>query len=804
MEDYMKTKKSLALLLSLLMLAAPLASCSNNETDETDPITGEIISKNGEAIEKPTLLTHIFHGNTLVLPDEYSIQSYITPTYDSETGNITCLCSYYHEILDDDGNYVDYINEQHIVTLASDGAVIEDLKLELGDEENYYISYGTFIGDNFIFLNDSYDQASGSSTFYVVKYNLTDGTFTKSDSLQPLFSSTEDGLWFYINQLAVDKDGFIYLVSDREILVLDENFVKSFSVTSSSWIDNLAASADGTVYATGYFENGRGVCAIDKATKAFGTPIEGIDNINNIIFGEGYDFYYTDEFGLYGLKLADSSVGEAENTSELIMDFSNSDVTRNDIEILKIIDSETIIASEHDSETYQSYPSIYKKADDIDLSKVNVIEIASSQTLSGEIPSRIVDYNKNNPGTRIIVTDYSKYNTDEDYSAGETKLATDILNGLYKPDIIIDQPSSKVVSKIIENELYTDLYTFIDKDDTITRDDLFSSVKRTFDDDGRMWGLTQSFSIYTIIGTKALLGERDSWTFSEMLDFASTLPEGVELFEDLTQTFAANLLFGESGYGAFIDQETNTAHFDSPEFIKYLEFIANLPKEINYKARPGDYYETRYIRYHNGEIALDDAYISTPGDWISLETSFNTKDFTVIGYPTSNENELGSAIKFYNTYIITSFTEHPETAWDFLKSAFVPEYDEDLGIYVDMYYNFPILKSMYDSMVKTYCTYEYEFYFDGGASWGQYDPEHPNTSEMQSPGIRTYFTEDDAAKLKDFIENKAGAPITSTISDEINAIINEEISAFTSGTRDAQSTANIIQSRVGIWLAEHE
>lgn len=800
----MNKRKTLSLILSILMLALPLASCSNEKSSETDPVTGENISKNSEVAEKPQLLTHIFRGTHMPLPEDYYISSRITPIYDKETGNITCFATYGHEVVDDEGNFVDYISEKHLVTLSSDGTILEDKQFENEGEENSYINNGVFWDDYFIYVSNSYDPVSDNESYYIVKYNLIDGSVIKSDNLQPLFSQSENSRWFYIDNIAVDNDGYIYADADNEVLVLDQNFVKSFSVFSQNWIDNLCTSSDGVVYASGYFENGRGFCSIDKQTKSFGTPIEGLDRMNNISFGEDYDIYYTDNVGLYGMNLSDASDGETENSPELIMNYSNSDVTENYFDILKVIDSETLLVSEQDSTTYREQLALYKKADDIDLSNVKVIEIASSDALYNNIPSIIVEYNKTHPESRVIVTDYSVYSTNEDYYAGRKKLSTDIALGRYSPDILIESYDSPVVSTVLENALYIDLYSFIDKDDTITRDDLFGSIKRTFDDDGKLWGLTREYSIATLIGTKESLGDRESWTFSEMLDFAMSLPNGVELIEDASQSNVAYTLFRGSGYGAFIDSETNTAHFNSPEFIKYLEYIATLPKEIDYSSRPDDYYQSRYLRYHNGEIALAYESIYDPGNWIELETTFNTKDFTVIGYPTSKEGELGSKLYADQAYIISSSTEYPEEAWDFIKYLSVPEYDEDYGEFKNMYGSLPILKSMYDKMIEKFYTYEFEFYYSGGASWGPYDPEYPNTDEMYEPGIRTYFTKEDSAKLKDFIDNKVGSPIVSAISDEITAIVNEEISSFQAGTRSAEATADIIQSRVSIWLAEHE
>lgn len=793
----MKKSSTLALLLSVLMLACPFTSCTA-ASDRDNPSNTEV---SGEAVEKPKILTNVFRGTQISLPEDYSLNSNIVPVYNIEKSEITCFCTNYKEIHDEENDRYDYVQEKHIVTLSRDGSIISDMILEIEGEENNYINNGAFTKDSFIYLSGSYDPDTGNETYYLIKYNFTDGTHQKSDSLQPLFSETDQTRpWFYINYMAVDSEGDIYLAAESEILVLDSSFIKKFSVLSTSWFDGLTASPDGKVYTYGYFDNGRGLCPIDKTTKSLGAPIEysGPSNLRNIYFGEGYDMYFNDENGLYGLNLTDGSYEE-------VMSYQNSDTTEDNLEIMRVIASDIFIASERDPITHETYLSVWEKSDDIDLSAVNIIEIATASGLDYQVPAMVVDFNKNNPGTRIIVTDYSSYNTDEDWQAGMTKLTTDILNGLYKPDIVFGSTDSDLIKQMVSHGLYTDLYSFIDSDDRIKRDDIFGAVKKLYEtEDGKLWGLSPEFEVHSLMGPKSLLGDRQSWTFTEMLDFAESLPDGVSLMENLTRTSAPNLLLGNTGYAAFIDLENASCSFNSPEFIRYLEFIKDLPAEIDYSNRPDDYWETAYLARHNGEVALTDADLYSPGEWVGLEAKFNTKDFTLIGYPVSENGEYGSAASAYSSYIITSFTEYANEAWDFVKNIAAPEYDENRGRFMGIH-AFPILKSLFDITITDYYTYEYEFYFSGSAGWGTYDPENPSTEELPEPGIRTYFTEADGAELKEFLDTKVSAPsLTEAVDEEIIAIINEEISSYASGMRDAAGCADIIQSRISIWLAEHE
>ena len=795
-------KRLTALLLAGLLLALP--SCSKENPDSPDG-GGSDISQTGETVEKAVLLTHIFRGKPLTLPEDYRIREDMAPSYDKETGNVSMMASWWEEILDEEGNFADSISHYYMLTLAPDSTVVSKEEITFGD--GVYPQNLTQVNGTTYYMSNEYDPDTHTETFNL--YTVKDGVTTAAEDLARFFPSagnTEMG-WFYIQYMTVDKDGYVYLGADQEIAVLNPDLTLAFTLTLDNWINTMSASPAGTVYISSYMDGGYGLIPIDKEKKALGEAITlGNSNMREMFFADGYDLYYTTDDGLYGYNFpaAGETADETqESAPELIMSYQNSDVTENYFDVLSVVDSETLLVSERDPVTYDSTVAVYKKAADVDLSSVHVIEMACIYA-NYNLPASVVQFNKDNPGSRIIISDYSQYNTDEDYMAGANKLATDIVNGLYKPDIVIGNTGDSFVQQILENNLYTDLYTFLDKDDRINRDTVFSSVLYSYEtDDGKLWGLPSEFGVSTLIAPKAVMGDRTAWTFSEMLDFAMNLPAGVSLMEDLTQENAMHYLLGGSGYSAFVDMTANTCNFTSPDFIKYLEYIRTLPASSpSYEERPDDYYETLYLARHNGQVALDSANLSDPHDWVGLEASFNTKDYVLIGYPAEN-GDKGARISYSDSYIITSFCEYPDEAWAFLKTIIHPEFDEMRERYHGIN-NFPIIRSLCEEMAEQYKEYEYDIYFSGGASWGSYDPENPDTSELREPGIRTYFTDADKTALLNYLETGVGQRAVAQIPEEITAIVTEEISTYLGGVKDAKTCADVIQSRVNLWLAEHE
>ncbi len=779
--------------LCVLLLAALVlgTSCSKTGT-ETDA---------GEAVEKTEVLTNVFKGTGISLPEEYSLNTQVKPYYNAETGEMRVFCNYWHETdeVNEEG-YKETVRDSLLLTIGADGSIADERVLVLGPDQ--YVNHGVLMKDRFYFVYNTYDQSTMTESYHAAIYNLTDDTVASSDDLTGLFSQQEGG-WFYVDKIAVDGDGMIYISSDQEILVTNEAFVKQFSVTAQNWVEELVTAADGTVYMASYMDNGYGFVPIDKAVKGFGETKNLPSNLNaqQYLFADGYDIFLSTEDGLYGYNFA-------EEEPALVFSYANSDLFGNNLDVAKVVDTDCVILYERDPDTYELKPAIYHRSEDIDLSQMKVLEIAFTSS-DWQLSSNIVKFNKANDNVRVVARDYSQYNTDEDYTAGTTKLVNDILLGLYKPDLVTGYSvTDEVIAEVYANGLYADLYPLMEADGTIAKDDLLGCVKRSFESaDGKLWVLGDSVAVQTLMGTKEMLGGRTGWTLSEMIDFAESLPEGTSLLRRLNQQSAVGLL-GVNGYGMFIDTGANTCNFESEDFINYLEFLNTLPAsnkpanraeaEAMAVAGSGD---DGYLAYHNGQIVLKEVSYYGVNDWVRREAEFNTPDVVDIGYPTADGTTNGAIVDI-TPYMITSFCEYPDEAWDFIEFIIGPEdgpseYHSRNGI--------PVLKDKFMQICENEYDSLFEIYFDGGMSWGTYNPEYDDLNEeMREPGIRKFFTEDEAKAMLKWFDEELGAPAADAIDAEITEIVNEEITSYLGGAKSAADCARIIQSRVSIWLSEHE
>lgn len=781
-------RKITAAALALIMLLS-CASCSKEETTlETDE-SGNIITADETATDngKQKVLTEVFSSDAIVFPDGYSMVYNFFPYLNKDNGEITFVLEKSVEETDAETGEISHKTLYNIVVYDKELKLVSEKELSiplLSDES--YINNVSLVKDK-IYLVEQTFVVTSQPSYNIIKYDITSEEAVYSQELSGLFEHAEEMGFMTINNFFVDNEESIYIASMNELLVLNSDFVKQYSISVPNWINSASMSSDGDIYIASYFDTGSGIAKLNKQAKALDEPIIPEDSINDMYFGADYDFYAKTNSGLYGYTVnEDGSI-----TPTTVMNFSNSNIMYGSLNISLIIDKEHFIAEYYgfgNSETL-----LFSKADDVDLTQITTIEIAAlTSTSSSMISEGIINYNSANKDKRVVVADYTKYNNSENKNrGGYEKLMNDIMNGIYKPDIILISKYGDYANGIVENELYTDLYPYIDASEDISRDDFFGCIHRQFSVDGKMWGFAPMFYVSTLAGKTSTLGDRTSWNCDEFIDFALSLPDDKVLAPYMTQGNVFNI---PGLFERFIDFENNTCNFDSEEFYKTLEFVANLPAEYDYKKYRNE--DNRYQAYQDDTIALYSMDLQTLSDILYTKAIFNNEDSTLIGYPTNGENARGSEITYEYAYIITSCSENKDAAWDYLSSAIYKIYRHS---------GFSALRDTFDKQCESEYDMENIFYFDGSGSGRTYDPENPTTeSDLRSPGVIARFTEKEKEMLIKFFDEECGSSISEVIPTEVQDMINEELSSFTSGAKSAEECAKVIQSRVSIYLAEHE
>ena len=763
----------------MIILLFVLAACGS-EPDGEEPVP-----KGNE--DNPFLKTNIFNEALFPLPDGAELYTTVTPYWDAESGELTYLAKRTVETETKDGSWS--VFEIPVLVTADLRAGEVKSEAELPGSADEGPSHGAIYADEAVLV-----LATPDRHYRLMRYDRNRKKAETGETINALFSRQVLGIAGAVR----DADGGAAVLSQDELLFVDRTWkvVRSAPLPPDTQAAGLMTLPDSTILAKCTDRAGAEGYALYEAENArFGDFIS--DERIPVPCGSGFDY-------CYGLWLNDGTGGifgvdPNEEEPVYLLNYINSGLRG--VELWFAADRDTMIFTIWETDTLNTTfgvsPALYLRGEDVDISNARILHLAYANTLlSPGVTQAISDFNRTHADFQIELNDYTEV------SDGANRLSLDVVTGVFRPDILIGDSSSPYLRTIAEQGFYTDLSPYLETDPLVNRDNLFDSMERYFDDgEGGLWGLSTNFTVYMTVSTPENLGrcaEKGYWTIFDILDYIEGLPEGVDYSEKLTQSTATALLTKPGAFLEFIDGDA--CSFDSPAFVRCLDFLKSLPDETEYlKSSPYANMEKLDLTeaYLAGRIMTATGSIASLTDFSRFHLLFGTKDWFPIGDPASEEREgagitvlTGSSIIF----MIPSTCEAPDIAWELCRSFFTDE--EYQG-------GLPSLRTMLDSMAEPYIGCEYLWWYGRGGKWSR--GEGTITDEdRQSPHVSGIMTEEDYAKLVRILDEAGVSAFTTQKYDEIRKIIREEISAYLAGVGTAEDCAAKIQSRVKIWLSEHE
>ena len=613
---------------------------------------------------------------------------------------------------------------------------------------------------------------------------LLDATGAEVLSLD-LASIAEGQDYFYVSAITSDSEGNVYLGDQNGgfyVFAADGSQLFAAapgSMGELSYIDKLVTLGDGRAALVTYDSatSGNVLRPFDTAAKNFGEsipiPTSGYSMYNG---DENYLFYYVEGASMYGF---DAAAGEGTALFNLV----NCGVNVDSLSLFVPNSGEYLcLVSGHGSGPNSGYSlelATLKEVEASSLPQKTTLTLAA-QYLGSDLRADVLNFNRNSDKYRIEVTDYSEFNTEDDYSAGLTRLNTEIISG-KAPDILV--VDGLPVEQYAARGLLEDLYTYLDSDGELSRDDLYQSILAALEIDGKLYTAAPSFNLQTLVGRASVVGSEPGWTVRELMDLYASAPAGTSL---LGNTTASSMLYTmmQFNFDQFVDWDTATCSFNSQDFIDILNFCAQFPADYTYDENAPS--EPSMIQ--SGQQLLYTDYISQFTDLQFTRAMFG-EDICFKGYPTSSGS--GTYASVSGGLAITSTCADKEGAWSFVRQVFTEDYADDHWIF-----GFPINRAAYDKALKDAMTPQY--YTD------------PETGEQveQSMGGMGYddfmvdfyaTTQEEADQLAALIENASAA---GSYDENIMAIITEECAGLFSGQRTAEQVADVIQNRAGTYIAE--
>ena len=598
----------------------------------------------------------------------------------------------------------------------------------------------------------------------------------------------EEG-YFSIYSAAVD-DGKLIACSDKLCLFDIDSGALLSVVDGISYAEKIIRLSDGRLAVGAWGDNGPELTVLADGKLGEKLPVSTGVDLYHLNDGSGdYLYYYSDGTSFYGAK-ADGD--------EKLFNWVNCDVNPVHLSFYSMVEDGNIMGIE----TRWRNSSDSVEMDMVTLRRVPASSLPARATLTlatqglGIDPrDAIIAFNRSHPMARIEVVDYSEYNTENDYSAGLTKLKTEILSGRM-PDIL--DLNQMPTDQLGARGLLQDLYPFLDADSEITRASFFPTLLTALEEGGKLYGIPSSFSIITLAAASELVGSEPGWTVDELEAALRELPEGASAFSPYTGRSAMLRSSMILELDRYVNWETGEVNFTDPSFAELLKYCAQFPDEstINYETIEDDDYE----RIISGQQLLTTAYLSDFHDLFQYVYLFGGREngYTLIGYPTTSG--VGSLFDVANSaYAITRDCRDSQLAWEFIRSMLSK--DSQLDSYT---YGFPTNRAAFDQRMQEAMTPQYEKDADGNykvdANGERIERSIGGASLGNGITFQYYAVSQPMAdKLMEAINNTTR---TTSANEEILKIVTEQAEAFFAGDKSAEEVAKLIQSKANIYVNE--
>ncbi len=677
---------------------------------------------------------------------------------------------------------MEWMEEGCRVTFANmnpDGTDAQSFFIDL--KENSYVSWMNPDGQgNFYVVYDEFiqereaEEESWRDDYYLLKLDSAGREVWK----QPLNGDSQD---YWVNWVRLLEDGRIVVADQNGFSFFDENGKAAGSIQPAEEINGgVHFLQDGTIIMNSYNEKtGKSVLRkLDLNTGEFSGEYTLPGNSGSYSFYPGVesDFLLVGNGGVYSYNLGD------EGTKK-IMDFIDSDMNAGYIYNLCAVSEKEFYGMMNDELTGQDVLMKFTKVDPKDVADKTVLTLACND-LNWEVRKHVVEFNKADPEYRIQITDYSQYNTEEDYSAGITRLNTDIVSGKM-PDILLLDAYLPLESYMAKG-LFEDLYPYMDKDGELKREDYFPNVLKAYENNGKLYRLVPKFTIYTVAGKTADVGSRTGWTLQDLREVMASKPEGMEVFSEMTRESMLHYSIQMTG-SQFIDWESGKCGFDSEEFISLLEFVKEFPEML-----PEDYYNNALRGdlnswFREGKVLLERMSLYGFSAYNYSKKGTFGEDITMIGFPSGDGK--GSSIGAQLELAMSSKSKNKDGAWKFLRYFLSDEFQGQTD------YEWPISMKHVDALAEK--AKKRPSYEDENGNLVEYDEVYyVNGAEVPiSP-----MTQEEVEEVIAFVQS---VDQLNSANQDLLKIISEEAAPYFAGQKNAKEVADIIQNRVQIYVNEN-
>ena len=624
----------------------------------------------------------------------------------------------------------------------------------------------------------------GEQAYFLKILSSQDGSVIAEADITKELTELEE--YAYIQYMVADKDNNIYITSgNNKIFVYGQDCQKAFSldVPADAWIQDMGVSKEGQVVYCIWDQASMGntINVIDATTRSVSKTctrnVPDTRGNQSIVPGFEKGILVNSSSGLMEYDL------ETETATE-VMDWLDSDINTDYVSYFTALEDGKILAltSDYSGEQTKNEAVFLTKTPYSEIPEREIITLGVMYT-SQDVNAAVINFNKSNDKYRIQVIDYgSNYSDEEEYQDALARFNNALTSG-NGPDIFdINIVNVKMMA---QKGVMEDLNPYLEADAELNKEDMFASVLNAFSVNGKLYSIPTSFYIQTVIGKTSEVGDTPGWTLDELMALMESKPEGTEVFDYATREYILQMCMMYN-FDSFINWETGECNLDGEEFVKVLEFANQFESQEDYQYDEDA--PSTPSKIQDGTLMLLSTSFSSVQDY-QMQSAMFGEPITMIGYPTTEGT--GSVISGQNTYAMNAKSKNKEAAWEFLRTFISEDYYEDNHVW-----GFPTLISQYDKVNEEYMTPEY------------YTDENGNQVEQSKGGwgwddfqIELYAAKQEEVDAMTELINQCDRSYS--YDTQLIQIITEEAAPFFEGQKNAQEVADIIQSRVKMYVNEN-
>jgi len=575
----------------------------------------------------------------------------------------------------------------------------------------------------------------------------------------------------------------ILLLSNTDIHILDGSFEYITTAVCTDPLASTAADKSGKVFAASRY-NGV-LFELDAKYAAF-TEIRAEDGKSSWHFSADAQPYLAD----------DKSVTK---NGTVLLDMKNSALSADEMRILDIVNDELFIAETWDIFRKEPRPVWLARVPDDQLTpkiKLRIAAVAQPTSSGGKntLENAVTMFNRQSDICRIeLHTFYDKSDARAKvYPDDVFNDAITLENEKYDLVLLSPQMASKL-SVYTNKDYFADLTPYIDTYGT----DLLRSVRSAYTVSGKIHHLPMRMKIRTYAGKTENIGT-GSLTTGKLYELTDRFSESAKLFSSNRRIFTS-ALFDR------IDIQNGSCSFDTPEFIRFLNYIkasSEHTKELMTEIEMSSAYNIRLDEITESltenEVILYDMPFSSIGKYALAKLMFGNVPITLCGYP--SDTRTGAHITSDFTMGIVSSSDRIWAAWEFIEfmlSKYVQTSETVNGDYL------PVTETGLEAMLELD-----EIYFHITEKRGsdtkqvvatQMSEPFPSDYPMLSRLVHIKLDSTDKAEIRRFLTE---CEMPSASDPEVYEIMLDEYTQLLGGAATAEETAKRLQSRVGIYVSE--